>query len=416
MSAAGVVAAFPFRDYFWGGVLFSACNAATIGGLADSFAVGALFGNPLKIKWPAFMGTRVIARNRERLIGELGNMVQYELLTTANIQARLSEYSISAILIDYLRKHGGQEDITEIAERLAKELMVKMDVQELANALHELLFGSMEALQASDIAADVADWIVRNGYDEPIIDFLIHELIKIVHTERFRLVIERLADSVLSSYESGKFRRQFVNIAAGLEASSLSGKIQLKIASFLKEMLSPSHAQRIKLKEQMGHFVLRLRSDPDLRDSIERGKLRIINAIKGHVQLDAFVREILNFFLQLSKEDGATGGGKGTALYSWIDRKIEQGIGTLENNEDLLQAIDRYIKKNVLMWIEQRHGFIAQVVTDKLNTYSEQQLIGMVQDKAGPDLQYIRLNGIGIGGLIGAFLYLITFWIGGLTG
>ncbi len=63
--------------------------------------------------------------------------------------------------------------------------------------------------------------------------------------------------------------------------------------------------------------------------------------------------------------------------------------------------------------MEQKHSYIGKLVTDKLNSFSETELTQLVREKAGRDLQYIRINGIGVGALIGVVLYLATFWIGG---
>ncbi|MNW70493.1 hypothetical protein D3C74_498360 [compost metagenome] len=71
------------------------------------------------------------------------------------------------------------------------------------------------------------------------------------------------------------------------------------------------------------------------------------------------------------------------------------------------------MKSTLLKWVEQKHSYIGKVVADKLSTFSEEELIELVKDKAGRDLQYIRINGIGVGALIGALLYVATFWIGG---
>ncbi|GGA41310.1 membrane protein [Paenibacillus physcomitrellae] len=410
-----MLASFPFKEHFAGGLLFSAFNAATIGGLADSFAVGALFGNPLRIKWPAFMGTRVIERNRSRLIHELGHMVQHELLTTDHINARLQEYSISAILIKYLREHGGQQHITEIAERLAGELASRTDEHELAKVLQDLLFSNAEVFQLADLAADLADWTIRNGYDEYIIHFLLSELIRVVESERFRLILEQLVSSALASYEQGKFRRQFVNLAAGLEPEALSGKIQAKIADFLREMQVPDHPERVKLKLKMEQYILNLRYDPDWRAAIEQSKNKLLLALKEHVRLDPFVRGMLDALLHTSPEIMQQQEGGRPVLSSWLGRKVDQTISRFESDTKLLDSFDRAVRGVLLQWIEQKHSFIAKVVTDKLNTYSQEELVAMVRDKAGKDLQYIRLNGLVIGGLVGVLLYLVSFVVGGLS-
>lgn len=404
---------FPLRDTFAGGLLFSLFNAATIGGLADSFAVGALFGNPLKIKWPAFMGTRVIERNRTRLIGELGHMVQHELLTPANIEARLNEYSISAILLRYLKEHGGEEHLLSVANRLTDELLLRLDPGEVAGALRELLEGSTPAFPLSDTAADIADWTLAHGYDEVILDLLLRELLRMADTERFRQVLEGLIASVLSAYEAGQFRRQFVNIAAGLDPESLGEKIQLKIASFLTELGSKDHPLRIQFKEQIRQFAGRLRNDPILRASLEQKKSGLAARLLDEIRLGDWAHKAIDSLLTAAQTENGTAREAVPAVHVWITRKLRVALRRLGRNQALLEELDRDLKRVLLSWTNQQHSFIAKVVMEKLDTYSTAELTAMVQEKAGRDLQYIRLNGTAVGGLIGALLYLLTFWIGG---
>src|SRR4029453_16056001 len=164
---------------------FSLFSAATIGGLADSFAVSALFGNPLRIKWPSWMGTNIISRNRERLIGELVKMVQNEILTIPNIKERLDEYNIADVLVTYLKQHGGEAGVNDILQQVADDVITTIDLQELAKTVQTFLLEHTDAIPVADIAADAGDWTIRNGYDDRIIEFMIPELIKIVKSAPF---------------------------------------------------------------------------------------------------------------------------------------------------------------------------------------------------------------------------------------
>ena len=410
LSAAGVLAAFPFREHFLGGLLLSTCNAAVIGGLADSFAVGALFGNPLGIKWPAFMGTRVIARNRNRLIHELGHMVQNELLTTASIKAILDDYSISSIIIRYLRESGGQADLVAITERLAKELINHMDIDELSVTIRELFLGNPEAVSLSDIAADIGDWTIQHGYDDQLIDFLIDELISIVRTDRFRLILERLASSVLSTYENGNFRRQFVNLAAGLDAKAISSKIQGLTERFLDDMHMKTHSQRLKLKSEIERFVTRLRDDMVLRATLEQRKIEAVSFLKTQIDLAPLIQQWTKAILEQPEASAPS------MLHDWMDQQLSQQLNRWSAQEEQLRPFDDRIKTIIFEWVEQKQSLITGVITDKLSTYSEEELSQLVQDKAGRDLQYIRLNGLVVGSLIGLFLYLLNFWVEGGRG
>lgn len=408
-SAIGILVAFPFHDTFAGGLFFSLFSAATIGGLADSFAVSALFGNPLRIKWPVWMGTNIISRNRERLIGELVKMVQNDLLTIPNIRERLDEYNIADVLVTYLKQHGGEEGINDILQQVANDVITTIDLQELAKTVQTFLLEHADAIPVANIAADAGDWTIKNGYDDRIIEFMIPELIKIVKSAAFGSVVDQIVNSAIRSYEGDKFRRKLIDFTAGLEAANLSGRLQDWLVSFLEKFHSEDHPQRKQLKAFIAGFVARLRTDEQLRDRIEAGKETLLAAVKDDLKLDVYIQRGLESLRQAAAENAE---GQ-LARYPWIREKLREGIAYMEGNGELLSRIDQYVKTTLLKWMEQKHSYIGKIVTDKLNSFSEEELTELVKEKAGRDLQYIRINGIGVGALIGVILHLATFWIGG---
>lgn len=412
LSVIGIFAAFPFHHTFAGGLLFSLFSAATIGGLADSFAVSALFGNPLHIRWPKWMGTNIISRNRERLIGELVKMVQNDLLTIPNIQERLDEYNVADVLVTYMKQHGGEQGVNDILQQLADDVVQKVDLQDLAQTVQDFVLDHADTVQVSEIAADIGDWTIRNRYDDRIIDFLLPELIKIVNSAPFRTIIGQIAGSAIRSYEGDKFRRKVIDYTAGLESFNISGKIQEWLVSFLTALASEAHPQRKQLKAFMEQFVDRLRTDEALRYKLEEGKTKLLQAVKADIKLDVYIQEGLESLRQAAVAAANAADGA-TDRYPWIASKVHQAIEDMSSNAEWLARIDHYVKSTVLKWIEQKHSYVGKVVQDKLNTFSETELIALVKNKAGNDLQYIRLNGIGVGALIGVLLYVSTFWIGG---
>lgn len=408
-SGIGILAAFPFHETFIGGLLFSLFSAATIGGLADSFAVSALFGNPLRVKWPSWMGTNIISRNRERLIRELVAMVQNELLTLPNIKERLDEYDIADVIVTYLEEHGGKEGVNDILQQVADDVITTIDLRELAETVQAFLLEHADTVEVADTVADIGDWTIRNGYDDRVIDFLLPELIKIVKSAPFRSIIGQIVDSAIRSYEGDQFRRRLIDYTAGLDSAGISVKIQEWLVQFLTKFASGEHPQRIRLKAYIGHFVMRLRTDHELRGRIEAGKKTLLKALKDEFKLD----EYIEMGLEKLRQAAAANAEGMRVRYPWIQDRVQQGVRYLADNAELRSRLDGYVKATLLKWLEQKHSYIGKAVTDKLNTFSEEELIALMKEKAGRDLQYIRINGIGVGALIGVLLYAATFWIGG---
>ncbi|MFD0588209.1 DUF445 domain-containing protein [Paenibacillus sp. GCM10027627] len=412
ISFIGILAAFPFQNTFWGGLLFAAFSAGTIGGLADSFAVGALFGDPLRIKWPRWMGTHIISKNRDRLVGELVDMVENELLTVDAIRGTLEEHHLGNVIVRYITENGGATNVHGISQKLASELLAKTDPEELAASLHAFLEGHADALQASDLLADIGDWTLRHGYDDRIVTYMIQPFIQLVKSEPFRKVIEQFASSAIRSYEGEKFRRRLVDYTAGLSAPSISLKVQDWLVAFLERLKEEDHPQRKRMKEVLTELIQRLREDEGLRERVEAGKLKLLNVLKEHFQLESFIQkriaslqeEILNS--QSDQDDSHI-------TLRWLKDEVDRAIEVLQNSEPLQKSLDEGTKSMLLAWLEQKHAYIGRMVKAKLEAFTDEELIKLVKEKAGKDLQYIRLNGMIVGCLVGMALFLLTFWIGG---
>jgi uncharacterized membrane-anchored protein YjiN (DUF445 family) len=407
-SAIGILAAFPFHDSFLGGLLFSLFSAATIGGLADSFAIAALFGNPLRIKWPRWMGTNIIVRNRERLVRELVTMVQNELLTVANVKERLEEYDIAKVLLAYLQEHGGKQGVNDILQQAADDIISTIDLRELAVTVQTFLLEHADTIEISDTIADVGDWTLRNRYDDQIIAFMLPELVKIVRSAPFRLAVNQLIDAALRSYEGEQLRRKLMDASAGLDTASLSTRLQEWLVRFLHELTAEKHPQWQKLKAFIADFVVRLRTDAELRGKVEAGKVKALHSIKQHIRLDEYIEAGLAKLRSAARANAT----EQRERYPWITGKVQEAVDMLAKDESMQRKLDDYLKTTLLKWLEQKHSYVGKAVADKLNEFSEEELITLVKDKAGKDLQYIRINGIGIGALIGVVLYMLTFWIG----
>ncbi|RIX59725.1 DUF445 domain-containing protein [Paenibacillus nanensis] len=415
ISAAGILAAFPFQHTFVGGLLFAAFSAGTIGGLADSFAISALFGDPLRIKWPKWMGTHIISRNRERLIGELVDMVGKELLTVEAIRATLQEHDLGGVIARYVTGQEGSREARAIVKKLAGELLASADAEQIAEGLQQLITEHGDALQLSDLLADIGDWSVRHKYDDKILSFVIEPFVQLVKSHTFRSVIEQFAATAIRSYEGDKLRRRLVDYTAGLNASSIAGKVQDWLAAFLEQLAHEDSPRRLELKELLLIFIRRLREDEALRHRVESGKRKLLEALKPHIRLEALLSKRLNEIRAdiVSPQDGNEGNPEPSKLIQWLLTELDHGLDLLRSRPDLQQSLDTGVKTLLLSWIEEKHALIGALVKEKLESYTERELIEMVKDKAGRDLQYIRLNGMIVGSAAGIVLHLFTFWIRG---
>jgi uncharacterized membrane-anchored protein YjiN (DUF445 family) len=96
---------------------------------------------------------------------------------------------------------------------------------------------------------------------------------------------------------------------------------------------------------------------------------------------------------------------------SYIEGIINNFVDKFKNSPKQQAAVDRYVKTALTRLLDENHAVIGQLVRQKLDSIPTETLVEMLEDRAGNDLQIIRINGSVVGGLAGAAIYLITFWM-----
>ncbi|EAX46424.1 protein of unknown function DUF445 [Thermosinus carboxydivorans Nor1] len=398
----GFFAGFPFRHTFFGGLITSACEAAMVGGLADWFAVTALFRRPLGIPFR----TELIPRNREKIFRAIRDMVEQDLITAENVKATLDDYDLAAVLCKYLDEHGGRESIRAIARRLTADVIAKLDASQLARAAELLLKTEVVRIEVAPLLAEAIEWALAHGYGDAVACFLLDEGIRLAKQETVPWFIANLLLEVRHAYERGSRRRKFFHRALERMARlsplrfGLSG--QRRLIALLERMKDPKHPLRQELATWLRRLAERLRTDADLRRQVETWKM-------AYVVEPLDVRKTLAQYLDGFRRTGSAKTDEWQeALAGWVVTWLDGFLA----NPQLAAAVDRRLKQAIVEWLEVNHREIGDLVAGELNRFSTGELVAFIEDRVGDDLQVIRINGSLVGSVIGMLIYLLTFWVG----
>ncbi|MBP2641900.1 MAG: hypothetical protein H6Q66_2851 [Firmicutes bacterium] len=403
---AGYLASYPFQCTFAGGLLTGGFGAAMVGGLADWFAVSALFRRPLGISFR----TAVIPRNRERIFATIIEMVQNQLLTAENIGQTLDRFDMTDMLLRYWEEHGGRKDVQDMLTRIAGDMLQQTDAQELARILEKMIRRGANRVEVAPLVAEALDWSVRNGYDKKIANFLLVELCNIIEREQFRATLANLFREAKEVYERDLFRRRMANhlleYLLGLSPERMAAVAQEKLIAVLQneENLSALHN---RLRNWVDALSRRLTSDPVFRQSIEAWKNEMVNR---HLHISKQIAETVISLQALGKERLAVDG-------SWravLERQSDQAVRSLAGNREQRTKISRVAKNVFLETIAAHHEEIGSIVRIRLEQFSDSALADFIESRVGNDLQMIRINGSVVGGLAGMALFLLSYLAGNI--
>ncbi len=398
LAAAGLaVVTYPVRATWWGGFLLAIAEAGIVGGLADWFAVTALFRRPLGLPIPH---TGLIPRNWELLATRVGTMVGDRVLTREYLAHELSKLDV-AELIARAAEWVSRRDLEEVTR-----LLLGWVAQELpSTAAGEVVTRLQRVLVAQPLAPLLAsglDLAGQHGWVERASGALARALAEALDRPETQAVLADLIDEVLERYRQ---RMTFYpRLALGM--ADLLGLIdRARIVAALRAGLTDAardsnHPLRRQLVESVAELAGRLRTDGTLIARVEAVKAEVLgSSLVAELAEEAAtaVRQSLVRDLARPKSEAVT----------WLADRLEQWRQSLVEDAALRVDVDHWVKARALELLDRHHGRIAALIEQGVRALGPEGAVGLIEEHAGDDLQYIRVNGTVVGGLAGGALYAI---------
>ncbi len=381
------------------GWLRAFCEASAVGAIADWFAVVALFRYPLGIKIPH---TAIIPQGKERIADGLAGFVRDNFLDPQAILAKLAVFDPARRLGEWMTDARRVRFWVGQAQRWALGLLDTFDDQRLQRATLALLVEQLRRWDAAPAAGDVLGLLTQNGRHHQLLDAGLQQLAKFLAQDEVKANVSQLMLK--------HARREWPKIIATLEvvanvpdlADSLAGRLSASLLGELQEVLAqPGHPVRLRYEIWLKDFVERLRADPDLIASVHRMKERAI----ADPAMQTFVASLWTDLKQLLRRDLGRED-------STLARYIERGLGVigekLASDESLRGAINEHLlAASAHLAGELRAGITAHIA-QTVKAWDDEQLVRELELSVGRDLQFIRINGTLVGGLIGLLLHAVA--------
>lgn len=403
---AGFLLSYPFSDTFGGRLLTALFGASMIGGLADWFGITALFRKPLGIPFR----TEIIPKNREKIFDSLAGMVENELLTKESLVAKLGKFDISGKLLYYLDEDGGKKDLSDLAGRIASELLGRIDPGQAGDYLEKLLDENADNIKLAPLMSNSVEWLSENIADQRVVSAAVEEIKDFIMFPRFGLLVNSIVQDIFDSIQknadretAGKklFFRFVLAIAdfSDMSPSKLSTRILTEGLEYFNALKDPDSIQRKGLEAWLGKTAQEFRENEGLHEKIEQKSLDMLKKASTGTAFTNHIYPYLKDEKQFQR------------LQAFVGTIIDRIVDDFRNSREQQAALDAFVKNALTRLIEENHQVIGHLVRQKLEGFSNEMLVGLIEDKAGNDLQIIRINGSIVGGLVGLAAFLLTFWI-----
>ncbi len=396
-AVALAVAAVPFRATWWGGWILAIAEAGIVGGLADWFAVTALFRRPLGLSIPH---TALIPANWELMAERVGVMVGDRVLTKEYVTREISGFDLADLLAraaERLKTDDLESAVRSVA-RWAGEQMSPVATGDAAAWLVRLARGTPIA----PVLATGLEIARRQGWDQRLIEAMAAALIEALDRPAFRTAVGDLVDEVLAGYRAqmGVYPRFLIGLANALGLIDRERLVSSLHAALRKIADDPDDPLRRRLTEMLAVLPARLRSDQELAARVEAAKEELLaSPMVARLLEDATVGLRKTVVTDLASEP--------SELVGWITARLDRARRTLAEDPELRHTMDRWLKQQITQAVDRYHDRIARFIERGVRALGPEGAVRLIEEHAGDDLQYIRVNGTVVGGLAGGGLYAI---------
>jgi len=373
------------------GFVAAFAEAATIGGLADWYAVVALFKRPLGLPIPH---TAIIQSNQHRIADKLGEFIEVHFLEAAPVEAKLRQIDFGSFVADWLRDRKRSDDLARFALRLLPEALSATETSGLMSFITRRITTQLQEIDLAPLAAGTLRGFVQEGRHQGLLD----DMLRVVHqsltqAETMAVIREKIRDelpTLLKLYRADRF---------------LVNRIVASATTFFEEVKNdPKHPFRDEFNRMLLSFVDRLGSDRAFADRIDGLKRDLL----ARPELGELARNIWSNTRSFIERSAS---GESQVLQQHLAGMLVKAGETLAGDAELRAEINQGLVAVLRSFIADQKSGVSSFIADQVKSWDMGQLIALIEINIGKDLQYIRFNGSLIGGLAGLALYTIELLV-----
>lgn len=366
-------------------------EAAMVGGLADWFAVTALFRHPLGLPIPH---TAIIPRNKDRIGDTLATFLRDNFLTPAVVARRMKGLDVAGAAGRFLasEERGGSGRLRDGASRLLADILESLDDDRLGGMAKTAIGERLRRMDAAPLLGQTLTAAIREGRHIPLLDGIINR-----------------ASLIIASNE--EIIRDMVHERAGrvLRWTGLDENVANAVITGLNKLVfdmadNPDHPLRLKINEMLEDLAYDLQHDDGMQARVQQLKDELVDNPAMQRWIDGLWQQGRAALLRAARDpDKAMAGKLGDTL-----RQLGQ---TLQSDERIRMTINRFARRAAVGATASYGDGIVKLVSETIRSWDVGKVTERVETAVGRDLQYIRINGTLVGGLVGLAIHAVDVWL-----
>lgn len=370
-------------------------EAGLVGGIADWFAVTALFRHPLGLKIPH---TSLLLKNRDKIVQSLISAMETELLNKQSIENKLRKINFVSIGSRMLTKFLARKKVRSQILQQAREIVLKLPVEKAVPYLQSAAAGYIKEAELGAAADKIVTRLMNDGKDIAALDYALEGISGWSSRPETKLMLGRIASEKLAEVKLGGLKGMAFQAFVGfVDADMLGEMLQGMLQSGIRDFRGEDSPYREQVIQEIRVALFQLVND---ESKIAGLKDWALGELQGEVAA-AFLQQQMELFRSKAaarlEEESAAGGRRLFGLYAQLARRIGR-------EQEWIQSWEDRIRATLISFVEANHYRIGVLVKENLDQMDDASLVNMLEDKIGKDLQWIRVNGAVCGFVVGLVL------------
>lgn len=394
VAAIILLLAYPFQDFFWGGFFTHLASAALIGGLADWYAVTALFKKPLGISFK----TALIPNSKERIAEMARHMIESEILTVPNMYNVLKQHPVLESTLSYLHSDKGFQSAERVLGQILNTFLYTVDMKTVVSAFSTMGEKAIDHIEIAPLLSRALKIGLKGESGKDFLDFMILHLEKMVQSDAMKKYIGEIYSESMNQYAKKHVFASII-IRALLKSeffgpNHVASLLQKKCLSILAEAKEPDSEQRKKALQYLWELAERIEFNAKWKDRIERYKIRMFRNLVSRPDM----QEAWQSYVQ--DPDRQKRVCNVAATYA---------IGKMENwrsSTTQVEEMNRVILNMATGELKRLQVWFGKTAEEEILKYDGNYIAAHLMDGVWYDLQMIRINGSLVGAILGALIYL----------
>ncbi|MGE6596861.1 DUF445 domain-containing protein [Bacillus cereus] len=394
VMGVGFAASIPFQGTVAGEIIQGGFEAGLVGGLADWFAVTALFRHPLGIPIPH---TALLPKNRKRVTKGLVSTLENDWLTKESITSKVKEMQLAQMVLQIAEKELQSDAVKKGIVTIAEKAILQIDTEKLAVIIEKELKTYLHTINTSNILQVLVDQLVVQEYDEKTLDYILVKVKDWTAQDEARYQLGSLGMKAMENIKVDGFLqftlKSFMNI---VDEDKIGGILQKFIISNINSLQDADNSTRQLILSKIRQEIINVKENEALLQELENWKEKWIANWDATDKIKEMLEQVKQRAITFVKNEEFTD--------KYVIPFLQTQMNKIKEDEQTVQKIEDWLQKQVVKLVEKNHSKIGKLVQENLDKLDDKTLIEMIENNVGKDLQWIRVNGAVCGFMIGLVL------------